>query len=197
MRLLTRNALGYVWGWHKDVLGLFQFAKRVTPIVKAASQDDPYADLTLLRLHDGLFQTHYYFTRQKIKYKSLIDDPRNCGRKLVGDAIIIPSHFSSAYGYLAADIISGYDQIMSLVLTAKYTGVRNFMNFNEVAQTLKITIDPVLNLPLKWHNTGVTRDDVRQQTPLAQEASQLMGQVPDIILKGELRATHAPPITGK
>jgi integrating conjugative element protein (TIGR03761 family) len=196
LRVQTLNAQHYVWGKQRGVLGLFQFAKRVSHIVQAAAQDDPFADQVLIRLSDQLVSVGRCLEKKVSGYEALLANHKNKTHKamLSNKAVIIPLQFFSAFGYMAADMISAYDRALSALLMAKSIGLCTQENLTTLVQSFKAMIDPVLNLPLHWHFTGVTRADVKQQTEPAQQAMRWMGTLPDSILNAEPRQCYTLPV---
>jgi integrating conjugative element protein (TIGR03761 family) len=194
--LQTYNAQNYVWGNIKGVLGLFGFARYLTQLNKAASRDDPYADWFLLRIHDALGQARHKLQRLEKRYKEVLKIHKNQQRivKLPENPEIIKARFVSQYGFIAADMLGDYDRTLVILLVTKFTGIALDKPFETIESNLSTIVESVLNLPLQWKTTQVTRSDVRQNTDKAQQAQDLMGKLPEKILEATLRAQYAPPI---
>lgn len=183
--LQTYNAQNYVWGHRKGVLGLFQFARNVTQLLKASKKDDPYADWFLTQIQDALIEARHKLQRYEKRYREILAMKKNQKRVIVPlvKPSIIKARFSSPCSFVTADMIGDYDRTLSLIKTAQYTGIFLDKPYQEIESSLSKIVDLVMNLPKRWQSTNVTRLDITQNTELAQQACFLMGEIPSKFLE--------------
>ncbi len=193
--LKTRIARYYFYrGGLPNGTGVIYFTKLVRSIWQAAAKDDPYADLFLLRIYDALVSIRRDIQQQITHYNQLIDQktrlkwkPAECANPSQ-----IHLYFKLAYGYRAAEIIAEFDHYVNLIVSAKRYGILLEAPVHELIEPMGEKIRHALDLPKQWQEINVTRDDIRQQNELAQQAQTLMGALNPQILAGTLRAPDAP-----
>jgi integrating conjugative element protein (TIGR03761 family) len=116
--------------------------------------------------------------------------------------IQLPFMIASPYGAKGAYLLHDFDELMRTVLTAAKCAL---IDRNQVYNLVLRAGRPVrrtFNLPLlNWRYTGVTRDDVRKNTKLAQQAKEIYAgwpfkitDIPAEVLEGSLRPRFAPAI---
>jgi integrating conjugative element protein (TIGR03761 family) len=189
--LYTRNAQRYLKGRVEGVLGLSQFAHVLRQLNKASAQDNPYADWVLWQIHDQLLQASLHLQRVEKRYQTILKTKRNPRRLLSAVRPLrimlrdVPRH-----AFLLGDMLGDYDHALSTILTAKFTGLTLDKPFETLEQKLKQIIEPVLNLPNQWKAIDVTREDVTQNNDKAQQARELMGEVPENVLSKKINSSY-------
>ena len=177
-------------------VGVIYFAKQMSDIWKAAALDDPYADLFLLRVYDGL-KTIQREIRQLIKqYRETIQKEIRFDwhTTLTDEPEKIKLHFKQAYGFMAANLIAVFDEYACLLYAANQLGVVLDKSARELLAPIGEKIRVVFELPQHYTKLDITREDIRQQNDKAKTAAELMGQLNEKVLEGTLRAPHAPRI---
>ena len=197
LTLRSRIARYYFYkGGDKNGGGVFYFNKQVREIWYAAEQDDPYADLFLLRIYDALITTRREI-RQKIKYyQDYIQGEVNLQWKIIlsDEPIKIKLNFMLSYGYMAADLIADFDNFACLIYSGKMLGVMLDKPINDLLQQIGDKIKATFELPQKWIKIEVTREDIQQNNDRAKFACEHMGLINEKVLTGELRAPFSPKI---
>jgi integrating conjugative element protein (TIGR03761 family) len=176
--------------------GVTEFSKRVNQIWQAASQDDPYADLFLLRIYDILVQTRRKLAESQEKYKQLLLDAEDGVKLNIGEStkpMEFPLDFRTPYGYMASYMLADFDKLTRLFFTLRQLGLVDGY-FSEVLNEANQWVKDVLNKPSEWQFTGVTRQDMLEKNQRANKAIELMGKISPKIVQGKLRAPHAPVI---
>ncbi|HEX4045491.1 MAG TPA: TIGR03761 family integrating conjugative element protein [Gammaproteobacteria bacterium] len=180
----------------KDNSSVLYFAKQVGKIWQAAKRDDPYADLFLLRIYDALSQTKKEI-REKIKH---YDEYIKKEIKFVWHMQLnkepqpIKLYFDLSYGYMAANLISDFDELVCLLYSARKLGITFDQSVGDLVAQSGNKIKEAFEWANKWQKTEVTREDVRQQNEKAKLAYEQMGAVHEQILSCQLRAPYAPKI---
>ncbi|MBP1152233.1 PFL_4669 family integrating conjugative element protein [Methylocaldum sp. RMAD-M] len=193
---LVTGRSGTADGGTTAIVGLLAFGNRMRMLWLAAEQDDPYADVTLLRIEDEL-QTARAFIQEKAKELRRILSGMDGVRVDLAyslQPIEVPLRFSNPYGYMGAYLIADYDELARTVLTARHVGLIDRDKAQEMLNGAGRAIRRTFQLVTAWRYTGVTRDDLRQMTQAAARARALMGELPQDVVEGERRARHAPAI---
>ncbi len=108
--------------------------------------------------------------------------------------IEVPLQFSNPYGYMAAYLIADYDALTRTVLTARHFGLMDRNSSEEILKKTGRAIRRSFNDVGLWKYTGVVRKDFDPINQNAERAKELMGEIPDEIVSGALRAKIAPAI---
>lgn len=194
--LHTHAARHYLLGRAGGAVGVFGFAKQVSQIWRAAAYDDPYADLWLLRLYDAIVKTERFLQEQDTFYRALLQPPEGIRFELISrtQPFMFTLQLATPYAGRAASLVKAIDNIVRAVLAAQHQGIALPASASRIVRALGDRLRDVLTLPQSWHPTEVTRHDVMTNTPLAEKARELMGELPAPILTKTLRANYAPRI---
>jgi integrating conjugative element protein (TIGR03761 family) len=106
----------------------------------------------------------------------------------------MPLRFATPYGYMGAYLIADYDQLVCSILTAQHLGVLSRDSSEALMQRSTRLIRRVFTTPLGWKPLAVTREEVRTNSPRAQQARDQLGELPADILAGTRRAQFAPAL---
>lgn len=177
-------------------VGVTEFSKRMNQIWQSAAQDDPFADLFLLRIYDALVQTRRKLSEYKDKYQHILMEAEDGVRLEIGEStkpLEFPLDFLTPYGYMASYMLADFDKLTRLFLTLRRLGLIDGY-FKEALSEANTLILDVLSKPSEWHFTGVTRKDMQEKNQLAKKAIELMGKISPKILQAKLRSPHAPVI---
>ena len=186
----------YRGGKSKNGVGVIYFAKQMNEIWKASKLDDPYADLFLLRVYDGLKTTQREIRHLIKQYREYIQKEINFdwNTTLAKEPEKIRLNFKYAYGFMAANLIAIFDEYACVLYSASQLGVILDKPTRELLDPIGKKIRAVLELPQQYTKLDITREDIRQHNDKAKIALELMGQLNEKVLAGTLRAPHAPPI---
>ena len=200
--LQTRQAQQVLWGrlpqpnGKPPIPGLFRFAKSVGHVWQAAGLDDPYADWMLIRLADELQTTHTRVREQLGRITARLESTPGVELSVAHSLypVTLPLRFKAPYAFMAAYLIGDFDTLARTALTARHGGLLTRPQTEQLLHESARRIRRVLQMPDRWQDFRLTRNDVRQNTPAAQEAVTVLGPLPTEVLEGRWRAPHAPDI---
>ena len=200
----TRQAQRLVYGRRKTedkehIVGLVRYGMNMKRIWTSAGRDDPYADWILL-------QTESALTEARDKINTLRQEiEERLGTISVGihidvahsiEPVHIPLQFANAYGYMGAYLIADYDQLVRTVLTARHVGLMTGDHSTQSLYQTSRLVRRSFAFSSQWKFSLVTRADIRNNTPMAAKAKELMPKInlPTEVIEGALRAKIAPDI---
>jgi len=201
----TRQAQRLVYGRRRTeskehIVGLVRFGMNMKRIWASAARDDPYADWTLLQVETALNRARETINNLRQETEALLSNAAigvhiDVAHSL--EPIRVRLQFANAFGYMGAYLIADFDQLVCTMLTARHVGL---IGRDESARSLHSAAKLVRHsfvLSAPWQFTLVTRNDLRNNTPMAlkaKEAMATMGELPEAILDSTLRAQIAPDI---
>ena len=180
IQLHTRLAQSlFNYSWQHGKMGLIQFAKLTSTLLKAANQDDPYADWILIKTYQGLNDAHENIKNLEKKLTIQLEQIRGIAATPVLNAhpAIFPLKFSTNFAYMGAILLADADFVIRQMLTIKRLSVAE-EDINPVIKTLQ----DVFAIPRQWQQTGITRKDLMEKNQKAQDTITLLGELPDSIL---------------
>ena len=203
LELKTRIARHYFFNANseqdKEHIGLLNFVRKVREIWAAAKLDDPYADLYLLKIYDGLISLRREIQSQTKHYQEIIQKQVSFNWKLgLSDApkkIIL--NFRHPYGFMAANLIASFDEYACVLYSAKMLGVILDKSIDELLNKIGEKISILFALSHKWESTGISREDINNKTEKFFKVKNILdslGVINDQILSSTLRSPHAPKI---
>jgi len=187
--------------WHDDddrpTWGVPRFAHLVKALMTASTKDDPYADLFLLRIYKDLSYIKTtideYIHSHKVYFKVLKSQGVHLTIASSEKVCRKPLKFCTPYAYMAAFLVSDYDYLVRITMTAEQTGVSAITKKRDkkIRKDIGMEIrERVLSRPRQWSKTGVTRRDVIEQTALAGKANHRMGHLPKSILNKSINIPY-------
>jgi len=201
----TRQAQRLVYGRRKTedkehIVGLVRYGMNMKRIWNSASRDDPYADWTLLLTESALTQARDKINTLRQETETLLSSVAIGIHIDVAHSIEpvhVPLQFANAYGYMGAYLIADYDHLVRTILTARHVGlIAADSSTQDLYQTSRL-VRRAFAFSSQWKFSLVTRTDIRNQTPMALKAKELMpkANLPQEVIDGTLRAKIAPEIT--
>ncbi len=178
--------------WKHSAMGLVQFARMMTLLSRAVMQDDPYAEWYLLKTYQALFDAKQALKSMELKLNNYFESLRGITVTLITNdqALRFPLRFSTPFGFMGAYLLADVDYVLRQLATLKRIGLS--LQQIVTAQALVIHVQRVFTAPRHWHPTGVTRQDVYDETETYKKAKELMGNVPDPVLKKEIEFAWMP-----
>lgn len=180
------------------IIGLYRYGAMTRTVWSAAAHNDPYADWFLLQIEQALTESK----EQIAHMKATIDaDMARVSAMQIGlaqsmDPVKIELTFSNPYGYMGAWLLADMDELVLATLTARHVGLINRDDAHRMLADAGRTVRRAFAVPQGFRATAVKRDDMRGNTKRAERARQIMGELPQAILDGELRPEHAPAVEG-
>lgn len=202
----TRQAQRLVYGRRKTddkehIVGLVRFGMNMKRIWTSASRDDPYADWTLLRVESALTQARDSINALRQETEALLSEVSIGVHIDVAHSIEpvrVPLQFANAYGYMGAYLIADFDQLVRTVLTARHVGLLAGDKSAKSLHNSAKLVRRAFAFSSQWKFTLVTRNDIRNNTPMAlkaKEAMSMMGDLPQEIIDSSVRAQISPEIS--
>lgn len=203
MTIQTRQAQRLIRGRRgidgkPHIVGLYRYGAMTRIIWTGASHDDPYADWRLLQIEQCLTEAKEELVALR---KNVDDDLARVAAMKVGlahslEPAKIELTFSNPYGYMGAWLLADMDELALATLTARHVGLITRDDAEGMLSEAGRTIRRTFASAQGYKATAVKREDVRQGTRRADRAKQIMGELPQAVIDGELRAEHAPLIEG-
>lgn len=201
----TRQAQRLVYGRQRTdekehIIGLVRFGLNMKRIWTAAGRDDPYADWTLLKVETALNQARETIGQIRQQTEALLANAATGVNIHIAHSlqpVRVPLQFANAYGYMGAYLIADFDQLVCTMLTARHVGLISREESARKLHQASRMVRHAFFLSAPWRFTLVTRDDLCANNPKAQKAREAMapmGELPQEIFEGTLRAQIAPEI---
>ena len=175
------------------ITGLVGFATRLRVIWQAVRIDDPYAHWWLIKVHETLDSAHQLINKRQTELNALLDQMTALDVVVAQSArpYRVPLRFANPYAYRGARLIAAYDTLVCTVLTGKHIGLFDSDASDGILNPCAHNIRGAFALPQDYRFLGIDREAVHKGTGKAAQAAELMGAVPDDIMRGE---RHAPLI---
>lgn len=179
------------------IIGMPFFLHLANRINEASVQDDPYADGVMLKLEDT-FSEGNRVIEQLVNELDIIlrNVPSQISLSSVGSVspVNIGVFSRTPVGYRCVWLLVGFDQLALKAFQAAHYGLISHRQRDEYLHRAGSSIRKIFGIALHFQRMGVTRLDVIQNTPLALEATKLMGEVSFNVLSGKSRSSFSPPI---
>ncbi len=206
LTIQTRYGQTFVYGRPRDsksgknqIPGLLDYARRVRLIWLSVIADDPYADWQLVRIEQNLFDAKQCIREHDAMVRERLESIQ--GMKIEPahsvEPVTIELNFQNAYGYLAAGLVSEYDQLACHIFAASHVGVVTKKQGYQILARAGVGIRRLYATTYGWKYTGVTRQDVLENTQTAQRAAEIMGECLPESLDMSQRAVNAPDVQMK
>lgn len=183
----------------KSGISLIQFGGKTAELWAAAEKDDPYADWYLVKIYDAVITLRNQLITTIQAYQEQLNKVCSCAGFIIkpfqSEKPVIKSlWFKTQYGYLAAQIIAQFDELMRTILTAKRIGVILEKPYETVRNEFAQQITVLFKMPFKWQQFNITRADIEANNETAQTAKKVLSELPESILTKKLRSPFAPNI---
>jgi integrating conjugative element protein (TIGR03761 family) len=201
MEIQTRQAQRLVYGrmvseGKHEIVGLLRFAAMLRPIWSGSMADDPYADWWLVKVERELTQA-----RDQLKHmentvaQHLTDAP---AVNVVVAQSLSPArlelNFSNPYAFHGAYLLADYDALVRAVLTARHVGLMDSRTSEKLLAEGGRYLRAAYETARGYRYMGIKRVDLVQGTAKARKAVETLGELPQPVISGELRATYAPKV---
>jgi integrating conjugative element protein (TIGR03761 family) len=184
MFLHTKAAIQHFHGsWKTNKVSLVQLARTLLHLCTAIKASDPYAEYILHQTYEKMQSVMKYFDEAELVIKSEIDSIRGISVKIYTNRHPFKAalNFATPYAYIGARLLFKLDMLLRLLLTLKKMGIREHEAYY-YSRFLK-EIHQIYTLPRSWQSTGITRQDLVDNTATAQKALFLMGALPQSIIE--------------
>lgn len=180
--------------WQVGYLGLVQFASAVSRLWQACKLDDPYAEWTLLKLYDDIYDLKDKLQQHEIALQAQLNQLRGLNVSVFTSTspFKYDLQFQTPFAYLAAILIEQIDYLIRLLLTIKRLGI--VPDKRIVINTLIKELQAVFAITFSWQKTAITRQDIHENNEKAQFAEATFGKVPLKLLHREIQFTFFPKL---
>src|SRR5262249_50929173 len=146
------------WEYHR--MGLLQFARLMHKLCLAARQDDPYAEMFLLKTYDNILA-------MKQRIKSIETHCEQALKAIKGFEITVfsnpkvhkmPLNFRTSFAYLGANLLTDLDYTLRQAHTLKQVGI--LLPKDKLPTFLIPEMHRLFASSRKWHYSGITRKDI-------------------------------------
>lgn len=196
----------------KGIPGFMTFAKTCFQLWMLTANNNPYADWLLIQISNDLKLIHGEIIEGEVKrLKSILETRKNRGlshgiAESAKPLVIGGISFGSPYGYMALDLLMDFDYFVRVVSTLEDVGQINTNDSRDRKENLQRRLrgfiykyvrlaDILANeklLPLTRADFSADADDDGKIR--AALAAKLIGELPQDVLKGELRPDHYKPV---
>ena len=202
MEIQTRHAQRLVYGRRAEggkpaIIGLMRFSAMLRPIWSGAANDDPWADWWLVRIERELQESKEALEALMGNVEKRLRSVRGVDVELAHsiEPVRVSLSFSSPYAFMGAYLLADFDALVRATLTGRHVGLLDRLSAerNFLYEGGRI-VRRAFNAAYGYRYLGVVREDLRQGTAKAKRARDMLGDVPQEVVDGELRAAHAPDI---
>lgn len=183
------------------IIGLVHFGQRVQFICDAVKANDPYADWWLVQISEKIadikseLASHREQVERMMQSRDGIDV--SVGRSSTPISTPLLYRDASPYVFAGSELITEFDWLVRAVEQCKRTALMVPTDAYRLIDACGHRIRSVFTFAAKWRNQSITRDDVRQDTQVAQRAKQAMPGLPKDVLDGIRRDPFAPVVGTK
>ena len=203
MTLQTRQAQRLLQGRRgadgkPPIIGLYRYGAIVRTIWASAARNDPYADWSLLQVEQALSESKDELAALKRTIESDLDrmSAVQVDRAHSTEPAKVELTFSNPYGYMGGWLLVDMDELVLSALTARHVGLMTRDASVRLLQAAGRAVRRAFASAQGYRTTAVTRKDIIDGTRRAEIAKQAMGELPQAVIDGKLRAEHAPAIEG-
>lgn len=183
------------------IIGLIHFGQRVQFLCDAVKANDPYADWWLIQVSEKIADVKSELASHREQVEQLMrsreDIDVSVGRSSTPVGVPLVYRDASPYVFAGADLITQFDWLVRAVEQCKRTAMILPTDAYRLIDACSHRIRGVFTFAAKWRNQSITREDVRQETQVAQRAKQVMPGLPQDVLDGTRRDPFAPVIGTK
>lgn len=179
------------------ILGLSGFVGVLNKMKRGAEQDDPYSDWWLIRVEEKLASSKAALTaiqEQLAQMMTVLPSALSIGENLNVQPVTLPLFVNAQHGFMAVYLLTQYDDLARRLLLAHHTALIGRRDMERWLDEGGHVLRSLFGLVQQYKFSGATRDDFAANNARAREAREQLGELPQEVLEGTLRAEFAPPI---
>lgn len=185
----------------REIVGMSLFGRTCGLIWSAARNDDPFADQCILEIERVFNDEKTTLERREQQLKDMLEglDGLDVVIQSSNRPVGIPINFHSPWAYRGLQLLLQYDRIVRLGMTAHHVGLIDDKEWDDVVSDSGRGVRRLFEQVNRWYQTGVTREDIRQNNKVAQRAMARHNEkkfnrliLEDGVVSGEVRASVAP-----
>lgn len=185
----------------REIVGMSLFGRSCGLIWSAARNDDPYADQCILEIERVFNDEKISLDRREQQLKDMLEglDGLDVIVQSSNRPVAIPINFHSPWAFRGLQMLLQYDRIVRLGMTAHHVGLIDDKEWDDVVSDSGRGVRRLFEQVNRWYQTGVTREDIRQNNKVAQRALARHNEkkfnrliLEEEVVSGEVRASVAP-----
>lgn len=197
IKVHSRQAYGMVLGRIKKkgiqpIAGLFSFAKSVNHLIRASVDDDPYADLMLIKIENHLhkFDEVIKSTKNTIMslQENLMEDGVDIQKMESKRPIGLTLNFGSLYAMQLSRLIMQFDALVRLMMPMRHFGAITesqwLLMLKNLTEHHRSMTNIAVNYPFFKFDRATARDPAH---PMTIKLKKRFGELPHDILTGNIR----------
>lgn len=206
VQLSTRPILRIWFGREKTeqvagIVGFISFCKSLRMINNAVKNDDPYADYYFLQIERAIVDLEDDLSEISKQVEVLLSKFLNSSISLPAVSskrpATMPVRVSSPLAFQMMFKLSTADNLVMKLHQANHIGILPNTEKEKYIRSIERRFRSVMYLTRKFRNTGVTRDDMAANNPVARKAIGEMGELEIHYLHGTTRSDFAPKLPEK
>ncbi len=174
------------------IIGVTQFASMIKHIYPC-SPEDPWADWWLLKIERALDQAKDELHAIHVDLAKKLEAIPNVHIAIskTDKPVYVPINFTNPLSYRAAFLVTDFDLFCRLVLTTRHCGIIGRDYAEELLVKGGKPLRRAYHSVVGYKFSGATRKDVIEQNQIAKKAEELMGTLPDEIIKENKQSDYA------
>jgi len=179
------------------IIGLFGFAERLRQVWDAARLADPYAVWWLIKVEDAHAAAQAKIELERASVQQALDAVAEFEIDIATNEspCRVDLNFACPYAYWAARLLKTYDELALAATMAERLGIRSRKSSARNRFRCERAIRALFASPQGYRAIGLSRKDVNESTEAAQQARELMGDLPHAVLAGDRVPTLLPTTT--
>ncbi len=172
--------------WEYGQLGLWQFALKIRDLWISHQADDPYADWFFMKIDEKIHRIREQAHELENYYQQRLAQLRGFSIKVFENRrpMQLDLKFVIPFSYMGAALLPELDYLSRQAYTLRHMG--QLLEPEKSPSKIAANIRQLFSIPMGWRKL-VTRQDILDNTPAAQEAISKMGKIPSAILNKEIK----------
>ncbi len=172
--------------WQYGHLGLWQFALKIRDLWEGHRADDPYADWYFMKIYEKIHSIHKEIHELENYYQQKLSEFRGFYIHIFENPYPreLSLKFANPFSYLSASLLPEFDYISRQAYTLRHIG--KLLESKNLPIKIAFNIRQLFSIPMGWKRMA-TREDMRVNNVLAQEAIKKMGVMPAEVLSKEIK----------
>lgn len=207
MKLHTRLAVNMFRGRRSDaargvhaIQGLLGFAQKLSTVWTGAGNDDPIADLYLVRVEEAFDRASALLTATTSVIRELLSgmDGFEIDVSQSDKPVTVDMQFLTPWAWQGASLLRQYDELIRMCLTARHIGLLTQDEWQQTVRRVGNAIRHLFKVPDDYLFTGLRRfrmgGRIKRARSLYAKRGMEMPQIPQEVLSLTRRSRFAPPI---
>lgn len=207
MQLHTRLAVNMFRGRRADesrgvhaIMGLLGFAQKLSIVWTAAGNDDPIADLYLIRVEEAFDKATALLSTTTSVIRELLSDMDGFEIDVSESdkPVTVDMQFLTPWAWQGASLLRQYDELIRMCLTARHLGLLTQDEWQQTVRKVGNAIRHLFKVPDDYLFTGLRRfrmgGRIKRARSMYAKRGMVMPTIPTEVLSLSRRSRFAPPI---